>query len=253
MHSPLLLHQSIQNRIAKLIGEEKVVLEYRFNKRRADIYWPKQKIVFEIQCTPISLATVRERNSDYEAFDLSVVWILHQKTFNKTFVGPAENYMRSRGALYTNIFTNHTGTIYDQFEVINGHRRLYKSPPLSINITKPYPLSWQETMKKRTAIDTLYFEGKRAIAFSGGSQESSKKEKKEFSRIKSILKPFYKRFSHSQRATMLILYYLLMWLHRLRHFRGNYINSASIDKNRRVWKTQSRGESFHYRGTFDQQ
>lgn len=245
-----MLHQSIQNTIAAMIGKEKVMLEYRFDRRRADIYWPKQKIIFEIQCTPISLVTVRERNQDYEKFGLTVIWILHQKCFNKSFVGPAENYLRSRSAFFTNIFTNHTGMIYDQHEVIHGHRRLHKSSPYPIDISKPEKLNWRQSTKRRLRLDTAYFEGARGYGFSGDRNHASKKERRMQNKIKSLLKPLYKRYSHAQRATTLALYITLKLAHRLRHFLGNGKDIVLKNKSRSGWQKRLRGETFHYTETY---
>lgn len=117
-------------------------MEHRFPgiERIADIAWIPQKIVFEIQCSPISLEEAKGRVLDYGAAGYSIVWILHSREFNKKNLSAAESFLRSIPCYFTDIDKEGHGTIYDQFEVIRASRRLFKGPPLQVALEKFFPL-----------------------------------------------------------------------------------------------------------------
>ena len=120
------------------IGESHGQLEYAFPSigRIADIAWHSQKIVFEIQCSPIAAEEAKARCSDYLSQGYRVVWILHTKRFNKGQLSAAELFLRSTPCYFTDIDRNGKGEVYDQFEIIKGGRRLFKGPPLSVCLTQ---------------------------------------------------------------------------------------------------------------------
>lgn len=176
------LHRGIQEQIAAQIGNERVEIEASLPGHYADVYWPERKIIFEIQCSPISLSEVLQRNHDYEALGLRVVWILHTKTFNKRRLTPTERYLRTRNAYYTNILPNQTGLIFDQEEIIQGSLRLYRSSPRPIDLTLPSNLSFFTTWLRKCELDALWHTGGRALCFPGDR--------------------FYRRFYHHWRDTL---------------------------------------------------
>ena len=159
----LSLHRAIQTWIADRIGPELVKIEHPFPQHFADLYWPEKNLIFEIQCSPLSIQEAIKRNEDYEALGLHVIWILHQKTFNQRVVGATELYLRSRSAYYTDIYSNNTGMIYDQDELVLGHRRVFRSQRYRIEKFEVEPLSWPQTWVRRVQIDALWRHGKRPI------------------------------------------------------------------------------------------
>lgn len=133
-------HLQLQLKLLDLIGgaEEKKQIECPFPEigRIADVAWHTRKIIFEIQCSPISLEEVKQRNRDYQGVGYEVIWILHEKKFNKHFLSAAESYLRLTLCYFTNIDQKGNGIVYDQFEVFKAGRRLFKGPPLNISPTQ---------------------------------------------------------------------------------------------------------------------
>jgi competence protein CoiA len=138
-HQKSLEHLQLQLRLLGVIGQD-AQMESPFPpiQRIADVAWHAQKIVFEIQCSPISLEEASSRNLDYQKAGYIVVWILHDKQFNSSNVCASENGLRKGPGpcYYTNVDKTGSGAIYDQFEVIRLNRRLFKGPPLHVSISK---------------------------------------------------------------------------------------------------------------------
>ncbi len=209
-----MLHKAIQHKIASLIGYEKVAMEHPFPHHFADLYWPEKKLIIEIQCTPIALEEAIKRTLDYEKMGLNIVWILHQKSFNKKYLSPTELFLRSRSALFTDIFVNDTGIIYDQDEVIAGHRRLFRSSPYPIDITQPEILPWWVRHKRRLMIDALWNVGKGSVGFKGDRREKDLKASLKWFTIKNRLNPFYRKFEgHEWAGTRIICFLLRLFSH----------------------------------------
>ncbi len=124
-------HQAIQFHLKKHIPP--LELEKTFQKRRADAVWEEKKIIFEIQLSPLLLQEALSRIQDYSCLGYQVVWILHDRLFNGVKVLPVEKFLRKSCPTY---FTNGE-TFYDQMEVINGKRRLYRGDPLPIDFALP--------------------------------------------------------------------------------------------------------------------
>ncbi|MEM7175021.1 MAG: competence protein CoiA family protein [Chlamydiota bacterium] len=136
-------HLAIQKTIWKSLPHGEALLEKRFPsiQRIADIAWTCQKIVFEIQCSPITLKEVKARNSAYQKLGFWVVWVLHDKRFNRFFLSAAEAFLRCQSSYFTNIDSHGNGIVYDQVEHLRNHRRLRKGPSLTVYLNKPKSLS----------------------------------------------------------------------------------------------------------------
>lgn len=109
--------------------------------RIADVAWFSQKIIFEIQCSPISADEVLARNHDYQQLGWQVVWILHDRRYNQTHLSAAELALRSSPHYFTNMDQLGSGIIYDQFDICDKGLRLKRLSPLPINITEREPLN----------------------------------------------------------------------------------------------------------------
>lgn len=111
-------------------------LEQRFPtiNRIADAVWEERRIVFEVQCSPISAAEVRARNKDYHSIGYRVVWILHEKQFNQWRVSAAEMALQKGLYYFTNMDKDGNGQVYDQFDVIQDGLRTHCLPPLPVNL-----------------------------------------------------------------------------------------------------------------------
>ncbi|MBS0604761.1 MAG: hypothetical protein JSS60_06970 [Verrucomicrobia bacterium] len=137
-HQKSLEHLQLQLKLFNLIGGVGVQIESPFPsiQRIADVAWHGKKIVFEIQCSPISLEEAQCRILDYQSLGYEVIWILHDRQFNRTALSAAENYLRTTPCYFSNIDKTGAGIVYDQFDVLRGSRRSFKGPPLPIAPTK---------------------------------------------------------------------------------------------------------------------
>jgi competence protein CoiA len=127
-------HIQLQLRLLDLIASEDAQIECPFPtvRRIADVAWNSKKLIFEIQCSPISLEEVQCRMLDYTSIGYEVIWILHDKQFNQKNLSVAEHFLRSYPCYFTNIDETGYGIVYDQFEVLKEHQRLFKGPPLIV-------------------------------------------------------------------------------------------------------------------------
>ena len=147
------LHLSVQQAIRKKIQSTDVHLEYRLKGHVADIFWESKKIVFEVQCSPISLKEAIRRTTDYEKLNMTIIWVLHDKTYNKINMSPSEEFLvKKKNVFYSNISQHGEGIIFDQEEAFLDARRLIKSPPLEISLSLPY----RKKFSKK-----IYFKGDR--------------------------------------------------------------------------------------------
>jgi competence protein CoiA len=151
-HQKSLPHLLAQKHIQNLLPEGESLLERPFTSigRIADVTWESKKIIFEIQCSPISRDEVQARNRDYASQGWTVVWILHDKRFNKKNLGAAEHYLRQTLCYFTNIDDSGNGMIYDQFDVHRKMGRIFTSPPLKVSVYEP-----------KTNNNSIYFKGDR--------------------------------------------------------------------------------------------
>lgn len=137
-----LAHLTIQHHLKSLIPP--LELEKRIDRRVADAVWEEEKLVFEIQCSPMSFEEARNRCNDYQRQGYQVVWLLHDRHFNRKKLSAMESYVRKAGkAFFTDGYH-----IYDQSEVDLKNYRLFRGPRLSVAIDQP-----------RRANGTLSFQG----------------------------------------------------------------------------------------------
>ncbi len=132
-------HLQTQLSIVQSLPAGEAAMERAFPEiaRIADVAWEKEKIVFEIQCSPISLKEAQERCSDYKKLGYTPVWILHVRQFNRRKISASENFLRKTGAYYTNFDEKGHGEITDQFEINKMQRRLFRGPPVRVDLSKP--------------------------------------------------------------------------------------------------------------------
>jgi competence protein CoiA len=115
-------HLLIQNLISSQIKESELEVSFPHVNRIADVVWKERKIVFEVQCSPISAEEVSARNRDYESQGFQVIWILYDKTFGKRRASAAEAFLVNE----THYFSD-TTTIYDQAVLfIRGFRHSFE-------------------------------------------------------------------------------------------------------------------------------
>jgi competence protein CoiA len=156
-----LIHLQTQCYLQELLPPLESVLEKRFPliNRIADVVWENRKLIFEIQCSPISLEEVRERNRDYLSQGYQVVWILHDKRYNKKNRTGAELFLAEHPHYFTNIDAEGKGMIYDQFSIFQKNVKKFYLTPLPVDLSQPLSI---ETAERRSSLSLI---GKRLLAW----------------------------------------------------------------------------------------
>lgn len=162
------IHLHLQSHFLQKLPPGDCTLELPFQsvRRIADVAWLSQKIVFEIQCAPISAEEVLERNRDYQQAGWTVVWILHDQRYNQVRLSAAEIALRSSPHFFSNMNSLGTGIIYDQFDICDQGLRYGRLPPLPIQLGETpslfptkvtsYPLL---LLEQRASQWNLFFKG----------------------------------------------------------------------------------------------
>ena len=133
-------HKVIQKTLADFLPGS--IIEYPFPsiRRIADVVFFPKKIIFEVQCSPISVEAVQKRNRDYSSLGFTVIWILHDRIYNQKIATPAELYLRQTLSYYTSMTPFGHGFFYDQLDFFSGVTRIHKSQPQMIKAFYPKPL-----------------------------------------------------------------------------------------------------------------
>lgn len=160
-------HINTQFFFLNTLPENECRLEYPFPKikRIADVVWVEKKIIFEIQCSPISPSEVLERNRDYASEGFQVVWILHDHRYNKRRLSSAELALSLHPHYFTNITKEGIGIVYDQFSIVKEGIREHKLHFLPIDVCQPDAFSTAKL--KKTPFQVIQQRLKWPIYFSG--------------------------------------------------------------------------------------
>ena len=160
------IHLRLQSFVHYLFYSQDAEMEKSFSSigRIADVACIKEKKIFEIQYSPITLEEAKSRCRDYEELGFVVIWILHENSFNKKKVSPAEKFLRSKVCYFTNMDEEGRGLIYDQFEKFQGNRRIMRKLCKQVNLreanTLPVELNLSLLfLKKRAQTWPLYHKG----------------------------------------------------------------------------------------------
>jgi competence protein CoiA len=131
-------HLLAQLQIQKQFPAGVLQMERPFIKinRVADLLWESEKIVFEIQCSPMTDKEAEMRIRDYRSQGYEVVWLLDDKRYNKRVIRPAEDYLRRHSTYYLTIRAGLDSECYDQFEVFASGRRVRKGKRLRLDLEK---------------------------------------------------------------------------------------------------------------------
>ncbi len=129
-------HMRVQVELKKLFPPNEIALEKAFPSlsRVADALWEKEKIAFEIQCSPIQPPEAEARIRDYRSAGYETIWLLDERLYNKRTVRPSEELLRSHSAYYLSIPRGRPFSAYDQFEIFASGARVKKGRPLSIDL-----------------------------------------------------------------------------------------------------------------------
>jgi len=132
-----LTHLRIQERLHELIPDSQLEHPFPTISRIADLYWPAEKIIFEVQCSPIAAEEVAARNADYNRLGLTVVWILHDRRFNRRHLTAAEHFLHDKPHYFTNIDKSGAGTFYDQKKIARQGLVLRRTRRFPVQLNHP--------------------------------------------------------------------------------------------------------------------
>lgn len=161
-------HLQVQIFLHKLLTENDCALEKHFKEinRIADVVWFSKKIIFEVQCSFISLDELKNRNRDYAFLGFSVVWILHERQFNQLRLSAVEKYLQTKIHYYTNMDALGKGEIYDMFRLFERGREIFKTNPFHVrpelileNKTLPKNKQIPNLLLKKINTQSFYFKG----------------------------------------------------------------------------------------------
>jgi hypothetical protein len=140
------LHQAVQSWLLNTLGQSSCSRECHFPaiSRVADIAYHPQKVVFEIQVSPIDPEEAMRRTLDYWGIGWHVIWLLHAATYGKSLASSFEKILLPIPHYFTDIGYRE-GTIWDELSAVRGRTRFwYSFPPrrqliddLSIEIVCP--------------------------------------------------------------------------------------------------------------------
>lgn len=177
-----LRHLGVQLYLLALFSKEECSLEVRFQEinRIADVVWYPKKLIFEVQCSPITALEVSERNRDYAKLGYQVIWLFHDARFNKKRVTAAEAFVQKDPHYFTNIDRHGNGVIYDQFEIIQHGIRKFRMSPLAVDLTHPNQIGFSGD----------YLD----LCSKNGQNSYLERAEKEFKKRKSKARPFFRPY-----------------------------------------------------------
>ncbi|MEC7840260.1 MAG: competence protein CoiA family protein [Chlamydiota bacterium] len=213
-----LVHLQVQCFIKNLLPPGESLLERRFDEidRIADVCWENKKIIFEVQCSPISSQEIAARNADYKSLGYEVVWILHDSRYNRLKVSAAEHFLVDSPHYFTNIDLRGEGIVYDQISAIKGRIRNKLGAKLTVHLNSFSHMdkknkSFFPLVESRRGRWPLYFEGDLIDAFICGALTEKQKRflaKESFARVGFIISIFTSLSVIAKRAREMYLQFL---------------------------------------------
>lgn len=134
-----LTHLNIQHQIESQLPEGECVLEKIFPEihRIADLFWEKERIVFEVQCSPMTKAEMLKRTSSYRSIGCDIVWILHERNYNHYRMSALEQAIAPITHYFSDMTPGGEGIIYDQWSLAKKGCRVKSLPKLEVKLGKP--------------------------------------------------------------------------------------------------------------------
>jgi competence protein CoiA len=138
-HGKSMTHLMLQCHLQTLLPINEAQLECRFASinRIADVAWHAKKIIFEIQCSPITATEVLARNADYLSLGFQVIWILHDSRFNQWRMSAAEHALEEHPYYFTNMNSEGKGIIYEQLAINHQGIRKERAIQQLVNLASP--------------------------------------------------------------------------------------------------------------------
>ncbi len=130
-------HLQAQFQLQQMIPEIKLELSFPSIGRIADAAWEKEKIVFEIQCSPITSTELKARNKDYAKLGWKAVWIFHENRYNQRRLTAAEWAVRHESHYFTDIDQKGEGSFFSHRCIISQSLRAETILRKKITFTTP--------------------------------------------------------------------------------------------------------------------
>ena len=132
-------HNALQRHIVNLLWQFPVEIEKRFSTidRIADVVWEEKKLIFEIQCSPMSRQEMLERTDAYRSIGYQVVWILHERSYNQFRLTALEGSILDIPHYFSNFAPGGEGIIYDQCCFISKGARVKTFRRIPIDLSRP--------------------------------------------------------------------------------------------------------------------
>lgn len=147
------IHLKIQKHLKEILPGAQMEKTFPTISRIADIAHLPTKRIYEVQYSPMTLSEAKQRCKDYEGLGFQIIWLLHDHTFNKRRITPAEQFLRTKTCYYTNMNNSGEGIIYD--ELLSFGKR-----PIDLKkgcLVPSFP--WPPPLLQRSKSWPLYHEG----------------------------------------------------------------------------------------------
>ena len=149
-----IIHIKLQERIQSFFEDAEMEVAFPSIGRIADVACSSSKIVYEIQYSPMSAEEAQSRTRDYAQVGYTVVWILHDHTFNKLRKTPLEQFLRAFPHYYASVDEKGGGHIYDQPD------RSFPKEIVHLQKRRPLPrFKWPKGLQNRARSWPFYHEG----------------------------------------------------------------------------------------------
>lgn len=163
-HGKSIEHLQVQTHLKKILGDCQLEVPFKEINRIADVVWFSQKIIFEVQCSPIPPDEIRSRNADYACLGYQVVWVFHDSRYNRQRLTAAELSLRFSPHYFTNIDAEGNGCIYDQYDYLKRGQRKHRLESLIVDLSKKKdkPVQWIDkprVVQQRLKNWPFYFQG----------------------------------------------------------------------------------------------
>ncbi|MCB1212789.1 MAG: hypothetical protein KDK40_00670 [Chlamydiia bacterium] len=194
-------HIAVQHHLQRLIDEDHIALEEPFPEisRIADVCWRDERLIFEVQCSPIAIEELNARNRDYESLGFDVVWIFHEKRYSPKSFRAFEEAIYGRSHYFTNIDARGIGEIYDRYPRKSGIKR-----HLQVDLSQPI-----RTQHAHLSLTTLEERVKnRRVHFKGDCVTRAEEETPPFRKNKEMF------FHHRIREYLSNVFRPIIRLHR---------------------------------------
>jgi competence protein CoiA len=156
-HAKGMPHLMVQHFLKNILPEEEAEIECSFSSigRIADVAWHPKRLIYEIQCSPITAEEVKARNQSYASIGYQVVWIFHDERYNQYRLTSAESSLIDQPHYFTDMDALGEGKIYDQPSTILNGKRVGRLPTLSIDPSTPKFLNKEDLKRCQKLLPVL--------------------------------------------------------------------------------------------------